>query len=256
MSRQQHVVRVFLELADTLVEDFDVIDFLHQLTVRCEQLLDVADAAVFLDHPGGRLHSPAPCDSGPPLQRVLDAACGQGPAVEAHRTARSVIVRDPADAAARWPRFALQLERAGYARATALPMRLRQDSLGSLLLLHTANVPLDAEDLALAQAFADAATIGLVHARTISLQHTVNEQLHTALQSRIVIEQAKGVLAVRRGITLNQAFDALRRHARHQRVLLSKVARDVIDTGLAPGATPSPPRTGGTGAQAGTTDTG
>ncbi|MFE9685207.1 ANTAR domain-containing protein [Streptomyces sp. NPDC006285] len=229
MSRQQHILRTLVELADTLVEDFDVIDFLHQMTVRCQELLEDTDAAVFLDHPGPRLHSVAPCDPGPGLQQVLEAACGQGPAADAHHTARLVTVQDPADSAARWPRFTPHLQRAGYLRATALPMRLRQDNIGSLLLLHTRDRPLDADDLALAQALADAATIGLIQARTIRQQHTVNEQLHTALQSRIVIEQAKGILAARHKITLNHAFDSLRRHARHHRILLSKVARDVID---------------------------
>ncbi|MFJ2770445.1 ANTAR domain-containing protein [Streptomyces sp. NPDC087300] len=93
-------------------------------------------------------------------------------------------------------------------------MRLRQDSIGSLLLLHTVDRELKADDLLLAQALADAATIGLLHARTISQQEAVNTQLHTALHSRIIIEQAKGVLAARRRIPLNQAFDAMRRHAR------------------------------------------
>ncbi|MEU6387856.1 ANTAR domain-containing protein [Streptomyces sp. NPDC046939] len=234
MSREQHIARTFVELADTLVEEFDVIDFLHQMTVRCQELLDVTHAAVFLAHPGPHLHSPAPCDPSPALQRVLDIACVEGPAVEAHRTARAVTARDPADAVARWPEFAENRAQAGYTLATALPMRLREDNLGSLLLLRTGERPLSPDDLALAQALADAATIGLLQARVIHEQHTVNEQLHTALQTRIVIEQAKGVLAVRSDVTLNQAFEALRRHARHHRLLLNEVARDVIENGLTP----------------------
>ncbi|MFD7339379.1 ANTAR domain-containing protein [Streptomyces violascens] len=239
MSREQHIARTFVELADTLVEDFDVIDFLHQMTVRCQELLDVTAAAVFLAHPGPHLHSPAPCDPDPALQRVLEAARHQGPAVDAHRTAQLVTPSSPADAAARWPQFAHHLQHAGYTRAIALPMRLRQNVLGSLLLLSAGDRPLNADDLALAQALADAATIGLLQARTIRQQHAVNEQLHTALQSRIIIEQAKGILAARSNITLNQAFDALRHHARHHQTLLSKVAHDVIDTGFTP-AIPRP----------------
>ncbi|MHC3473566.1 GAF and ANTAR domain-containing protein [Streptomyces sp. 7R007] len=244
MSREQHIVRTFLELADTLVKDFDLVDFLHQMTVRCQELLDVTDAAVFLDHPGTRLHSPAPCDPGPSLRHVLDAACAQGPAVDAHSSAQPVTELSPADAAARWPRFTAQLRQAGYTRATALPMRLRQDTIGSLLLLRTADRPLTADDLALAQAIADAATIGLLHARSVSQQNTLNEQLHTALQSRILVEQAKGVLAVRSSITLNQAFAAIRHYARHHRILLNQVALDVIENGLTPAPAPTQPRTG------------
>ncbi|MBQ0852845.1 GAF and ANTAR domain-containing protein [Streptomyces sp. BH-SS-21] len=251
MSREQHIARTFVELADTLVEDFDVIGFLQQMTVRCQELLDVTDAAVFLSH-GTGLYSPAPCDPSPALARVLDFACGEGPAVEAHRTARPVDAYGRGDAHGRGddahgrgdahgpvdetrprpgPEFTTRLRQAGYFLAVALPMRLRQETIGSLLLLRAADRPLDADDLALAQTLADAATIGLLHARTIRQQDTVNEQLHTALQSRIIIEQAKGLLAARRNITLNRAFEIMRRHARQHRLLLSKVARDVIDTG-------------------------
>lgn len=237
MSREQHITRTFLELADTLVDDFDVIDFLHQMTLRCQELLDITAAAVFLAHPPPHLHSPAPCDPSPALQALLDAACHQGPALDAVDTRRPITTQSPHDTAARWPQFAALLQSAGYIHATAVPMRLRQDTIGSLLLLCTG--PLDADDVALAQALASAATIGLLHARTITHQHTVNEQLHTALQSRIVIEQAKGLLAARQSITLNHAFDALRHHARDHRVLLSNVARDVIDSEFTPAIPPA-----------------
>ncbi|WP_320780186.1 ANTAR domain-containing protein [Streptomyces sp. CRN 30] len=243
MSREQHIARTFVELADTLVEDFDVIDFLQQMTVRCRELLDITDAAVFLAHPPPHLHSPAPCDPSPALQEVLNTACRQGPALDAHRARRPVTWSDPAEADARWPEFTARLRQAGYVRATAVPMRLREDNLGSLLLLRAGDRPLNADDLALAQALADAATIGLLQARTIHEQHAVNEQLHAALQNRIVIEQAKGLLAARSNISLNHAFDALRRHARHHQILLSKVARDVIDTEFTPAIPPDRPRT-------------
>lgn len=147
------------------------------------------------------------------------------------------------DAAVRWPQFTAGLQRAGYTQAAAVPMRLRHDVLGSLLLLHTDTRTLNAEDFALAQALAGAATIGLLHARTITHQHTVNQQLHTALHSRIIMEQAKGLLAARQNITLNHAFDALRHHARDHRILLSTVARDVIDSEFTPAIPPARPRT-------------
>jgi len=242
MSREQHIARTFVELADTLVEDFDVIGFLQQMTVRCQELLDVIDAAVFLSHTGPHLYSPAPCDPSPALQQVLEAACVQGPAVDAHRTARPVEAPSTVEAAERWPEFTSRVGHAGYSLATALPMRLRRDTIGSLLLLHSVGHPMGAEDRALAQALADAATIGLLHSRTIREQDTVNEQLHTALQSRIIIEQAKGLLAARRDISLNEAFDIMRRHARNHRILLSSVAREVIDSGSSLRSPPVLPR--------------
>ncbi|MFE4862341.1 ANTAR domain-containing protein [Streptomyces sp. NPDC056670] len=238
MTREQHIARTFVELADTLVADFDIIDFLQQMTVRCQELLDVTDAAIFLAHPPPHLHSPAPLDPRPALQRVLDAACRQGPALDAHHTRQPVTTHGRPQQIAESDEFTRRLLDAGYTGATAVPMRLREDSLGSLLLLHSGDSPLSAEDLALAQALADAATIGLLHARTISQEHAVNQQLHTALQSRIIIEQAKGLLAARQHITLNHAFTAMRDHARAHRTLLSQVAMDVIDTGFIP---PGPP---------------
>ncbi|MEV6752991.1 GAF and ANTAR domain-containing protein [Streptomyces sp. NPDC051214] len=242
MSREQHIARTFVELADTLVEDFDVIDFLQQMTVRCQELLDITDAAVLLAHSGTRLYSPAPCDPAPGLQRVLEVALDEGPALEAYRTARSIVPENAADAAARWPRFTEQVLQSGYALPSVVPMRLRKDSIGCLILLHTGERSLTVDDLSLAQTLADAATIGLLHARTLRQQETVNTQLHTALHSRILIEQAKGILAARRNIPLNQAFEAIRYYARHHRTLLSKVAQEVIDGGLVPPDPPAGPR--------------
>ncbi|MFF1375118.1 ANTAR domain-containing protein [Streptomyces sp. NPDC058308] len=248
MSREEHIARTFVELADTLVAGFDLIEFLQQMTVRCTELGDITDAAVLLTHPGSPLYSPAPCDPGIGLQRVLEVALQEGPGVEAYHSARQVVPDVSADdTAARWPRLVTQARQAGYAPPSAVPMRLREDSIGSLLLLHTGDRSLAADDLRLAQALADAATIGLLHARTVGRQETVNTQLHTALQSRITIEQAKGILAARRNIPLNQAFGAMRRYARHHRTLLSQVALDVIDAGLLPDVPPARPESAAEG---------
>ncbi|MEF3118165.1 ANTAR domain-containing protein [Streptomyces chrestomyceticus] len=229
MGREAQITQTFVELADTFVKDFDVVDFLHQLTVRCREILAVTDAAVLLAHPGERLHSPAPCDPSPAFQEVIAAALAQGPALDAYRTATAQIPTRQVQARTRWPTFTAQTRAAGYHYTCALPMRLREDILGSLLLLRTAARPLPAADLALAQAFADAATLGLLHAHTREHQEMVNQQLHTALHSRIVIEQAKGILAARRNTSLNHAFNAIRHHARNHGKLLTTVARDVID---------------------------
>ncbi|MFH8345085.1 ANTAR domain-containing protein [Streptomyces sp. NPDC018045] len=236
MSRETQITQTFVELADTFVKDFDVVDFLHQMTVRCRQVLAITDAAVLLAYPGERLHSPAPCDPSAAFQQVLDAALVQGPALDAYRTATAQAPARRADARSRWPDFTAHARDAGYHYTCAVPMRLREDILGSLLLLRTAARALPPADLALAQAFADAATIGLLHAHTLHHHEAVTEQLHTALHSRIIIEQAKGILAARRNTSLNHAFNAIRRHARTHQMLLTTVARDVIDHGLVPSA--------------------
>ncbi|MBQ0850371.1 GAF and ANTAR domain-containing protein [Streptomyces sp. BH-SS-21] len=239
MSREQHIARTFVYLADTLVEDFDVADFLQQMTVRCTELLDVAGAAVFLEPSDSGLHAVAPHDRGPRLLEVLHGACGQGPTRDACRTGRTVTTEDLDAAAARWPQFLRQLHAADCTGATAVPLRLRDDTVGSLLLLHTAGRRLNDGELDLAQALARAATIGLLHARTHHQSRTVTEQLRGALDSRVVVEQAKGLLSARHGISLDDAFALLRHYARSRRLLLSSVARDVIEHQPVPGPAPS-----------------
>ncbi|WP_188277542.1 GAF and ANTAR domain-containing protein [Streptomyces sp. CBMA152] len=240
MTREEKIAQTFVELADTLVNDFDVIDFLQQLTVRCHDLF-AADAVVLLAYPDPQyLHSPAPCDPHPALSRMVDLALHEGPALDAYRTAAPVMCAALADAPGAWSHFASQASDIDYASAFAVPMRLREETIGSLLLLSADGSPLRAADLVLAQAFADAATIGLLHARTVQHVGTVNAQLHTALQSRIVIEQAKGYLAAQRAISPNNAFDAMRRHARRHSTLLTTVAQHVLATGGLPASTPTP----------------
>ncbi|MFF3273727.1 GAF and ANTAR domain-containing protein [Streptomyces chrestomyceticus] len=242
MSREGKIAQTFVELADTLVADFDVIDFLQQLTARCRDIFAVTDAAVVLAYPGPQMYSPAPCDPSPALSRVLDVALREGPALDAYRTAEPVTPGDLSQAPAAWADFTTQARGAGYTYACAVPLRLRRETLGSLLLLRATDSPVPLDDLAMAQAFADAATIGLIHART--LRHTdtgtINEQLHGALHGRILIEQAKGYLAAHREVSLGDAFDLMRDHARRHSLLLSTVAQSAIDAGDLPGPPAGP----------------
>ncbi|MEU2563642.1 ANTAR domain-containing protein [Streptomyces longispororuber] len=240
MSRDEEIARTFVELADTLVQDFDVIDFLHQLTARCRDIFALADTAVLLAYPEPEhMYSPAPCDPSAALAGVLDLAPREGPALEAYRAAAPVAPGDLARAPADWERFTARARGAGYTYAAAVPMRLRRQTLGSLLLLSSSGNPLPAQDLSTAQAFADAATIGLIHARTPQQTGTVDEQLHTALHSRILIEQAKGYLAARSRASLNDAFAVLRGHARRHHVLLTTTARHVLTAGDLTAAPPA-----------------
>ncbi|MFH8349502.1 ANTAR domain-containing protein [Streptomyces sp. NPDC018045] len=241
MDREQLVTETFIELANTLVDDFDVIAFLQQLCVRCAELLEVRSAAVFLALPGEPLHPVAPCDPGPVLTELLAVAQRDGPALECHRTAAALSPVDLSAGADRWPAFASCAHRAGYRFASALPLRLRHQPLGALLLLRTASAPVPEADVRLAQALADAAALGLVNARTLAEHRTVNTQLRTALHSRIVIEQAKGALKHRLNTTTDLAFETMRRYARHHHRRLTSVAQEVIDEGLLP-VVPAPPR--------------
>ncbi|MGW5731461.1 MULTISPECIES: ANTAR domain-containing protein [Streptomyces] len=242
MSRERKIADTFVELADTLVADFDIIDFLQQLTVRCCDIFAITDVAVLLAYPGPQLYSPAPCDPSPSLTKVLDLALREGPALDAYRTSASITPGNLAKAPVAWADFTTMAREAGYTYASAVPLRLREETLGSMLLLRATDSPLPADDLTMAQAFADAATIGLLHARTLQRTETVNEQLHTALHSRIIIEQAKGFLAAHRNISLDDAFHAMRRYARHHHLLLTGVARHIIDTGELPEPPSTSPR--------------
>lgn len=242
MNREQDLADAFVELADTLVDDFDVIEFLQQLCTRCTQLLAVDAAGVFLAPPDEVPQAVAPCDPVPELADALTTAAHDGPARECCRTAAPAAPVDLHQCANRWPHFTARARHAGYSCAGALPLRLRSDTLGCLLLLRTVGSPLPAADVRLAQALADAAAIGLIHEQTLRRHLTTTLQLRTALHSRITIEQAKGVLATRLDTTVDDAFELMRAHARRHRRRLTLVAQAIIDQGLIPEA-PSPTST-------------
>ncbi|MEW2570628.1 GAF and ANTAR domain-containing protein [Streptomyces sp. NPDC047070] len=251
MSREEKIIQAFVDLADTLVGDFDVIELLQQLTASCCEILNVTDVAVLLAYPGPDLYSPVPCDPSPALSSVLEPAAHTGPAADAYRTETAVTPGLLSTAPASWHPFTQAARSAGYTHAAAVPLRLRQDTLGSLLLLRTADSPIPPADLSLAQAFADATTIGLVHtgATQNGNPHTVTEQLRTTMHSRILIEQAKGFYAAQRNVRPDDAFTAMRDHARRHGLRLTDVARGIVTTGdlLEPaGDRLTEPRTPGT----------
>ncbi|MGW6055368.1 ANTAR domain-containing protein [Streptomyces sp. NPDC055189] len=241
MHREENIARTFVELADTLADDFDVIDYVQQLSLRCRETLDITDVAALLAtpdtpaSPDSHLYDPAapvrdPGNTDHARAALIDTAVREGPGVDACRTASIIAPGYLGSAPAIWRDFTFRARAAGYTYAGAVPLRLRQETLGSLLLLRTSHSPMPDADLALARAFADAAAIGLLHARVLQQADALNEQLRTALHTRIVIEQAKGFLAAHRGITPAEAFETLRRRARHHRVRLAAIAQEVIAT--------------------------
>ncbi|MFD6073032.1 ANTAR domain-containing protein [Amycolatopsis lurida] len=236
-NREERLAATFIELADALVNDFDLVELLDLLAVRCTELLGVSAAALLLAPPGTELRSIAASDSGYALSDLLAVAKRDGPAWESHRDVTSVGPVDLDSARSRWPEFAEAAERAGYREMCAVPMRLRDEVLGALLLLNIHSGKLSVSDIRLAQALADAATIGILHERVVRQQADLVTQLHTALQSRILIEQAKGILAARSNTSVDQAFEMMRGHARRHRRRISEVAHHVIDTS---GTLPAP----------------
>jgi len=230
----------FVDLADTMVAEFDVIDFLDMLADRSARLLNVSAVGVLLADPRGQLRVAAASSEAAGLVELFQIQNDQGPCLDCFRTGRPVTAAGLAEQDQRWPRFATAAKQAGFGAVHALPMRLRDQVIGALNLFSADTAPLGPADLRIGQALADVATIGLVQERNVRRAETLAEQLQAALNSRVVIEQAKGKLAERAALDMNQAFTLLRQHARNTNQRLTDVARYVIDSPTAD--FPPPPR--------------
>ena len=233
MPREAILARTFVELADTLVADFDVVELLTLLADRCVEVLGVSAAGLMLVAPDGDLRVMASSSEAMRLLELFELQARQGPCLDCFRTGDQIVNQDLSVANGRWPRFSAEARAAGFGSVHALPLRLRGTVIGALNLFHTRPGQMRPDDLEIAQALADVATIAILQHRATVEAQLVNEQLNHALNSRIVIEQAKGVLAERQGLTMEQAFATLRNHARNHNARLADVARSVIDGTLA-----------------------
>jgi GAF domain-containing protein len=225
---QDRVGQVFVELADSLVADFDVVELLTTLAHRSAELLHAADAGVVLADEHGTLRSVASSTETARLLDLFELQSDEGPCLDCFRDGEAVINASLL-ASDRWPRFSPEARRLGYRLVHAVPMRLRGRVIGAVNIYSTDDVPFDAGEVGLAQALADVATIALLQERGLREARLLNEQLQAALHSRVVIEQAKGMLAERRGLEMDVAFDLLRSHARANNRKLSEVAAGVLD---------------------------
>ncbi|GAA0628065.1 GAF and ANTAR domain-containing protein [Kutzneria viridogrisea] len=218
----------FVELADTLVADFDPLDFMHLLADRCVDLLGVDAAGLLLVDHSGRLRVVGASSERARLLELFELQNSQGPCLECYRTGVAVIVSDLEEMSRLWPEFSRVSGQAGFTSVHALPMRLRSEVIGALNLFHAAPGALDEAALKMAQAMADVATIGLLQERAISRRELLAEQLEGALHSRVLIEQAKGVLAGRLQLDMDTAFSRLRNYSRHHNMRISAVAEDLV----------------------------
>ena len=219
----------FVELTDTMVVGFDVIDFLHVLTDRSVQLLDVSAAGLLLADPRGELRVVAASSEAARLLELFQIQNDQGPCLDCFRSGQPVTAADLAVAAQRWPRFAPAARQAGFAAVQALPMRLREQVIGALNLFRVGPGAFAPADIRVGQALADVATISLLHERSMRHSDTLTEQLQAALNSRVIIEQAKGKLAERLGLDMDQAFNLLRDRARTSNRRLSDLAQAFVN---------------------------
>jgi transcriptional regulator with GAF, ATPase, and Fis domain len=225
----QLLSETFVELTDTMVAGFDVIDFLHVLTDRSVQLLDVSAAGLLLADPRGELRVVAASSEAARLLELFQLQNDQGPCLDCFRSGRPVTATDLNTEARRWPRFAVAAQQAGFAAVQALPMRLREQVIGALNLFRATPGPFDPGGMRVGQALADVATISLLQERSMRHSDTLNEQLQAALNSRVIIEQAKGKLAERLRLDMDQAFSLLRDQARSRNLRLSDLAQALID---------------------------
>jgi hypothetical protein len=227
----QRLAQTFVALADTLVDEFDLVEFLHILVDRCVELLDVSAAGLVLADFRGRLQVMASSSENIRLLELFQLQNDDGPCLECYHTGQPINHPDLASADDRWPRFAPAATEAGFRTVQALPMRLRAEILGdrAFNLFHTDAHQLDSSVTRIGQAMADVATIGLIHERSLRDHETLIDQLQTALNSRIIVEQAKGVLAERRGISPSDAFTLLRCYARNHGQRLTELAAAVVD---------------------------
>ena len=234
-ERDALLAQQFVTLADTLVDDFDLVDLLDRLVRSCVDLLHVTTAGLLVIGQSGALHPLAASTEATRVLELFQLQNDEGPCLDCVRTGKVIAVPDIADAEARWPRFARAIAEAGFQSVHALPMRLRRETIGSLNLFNADRPPLQEHEQRIAQALADVATIGILQQRSLERSSQLAEQLQKALDSRIVIEQAKGVLAEFGGVDMDVAFDALRLHARSNNLKLGDTALALVRGGVARG---------------------
>ena len=232
MNRDQALTSAFVTLADTLVADYDVIELLHQLTVECVEVLGVDAAGLLLSDQRGTLQMAAASTERARVVELFQLQSDEGPCLDCFRTSRPVAAPDLREMTD-WPRFIAYTLETGYRSVHALPMRLRSETIGALNLFRVDPGALRPEELRIAQALADVATIGILQERAIRRREVLAEQLQGALNSRVIIEQAKGVLAQRGNLTMHAAFDRLRHYARGHNLRLTELARQLVETDLA-----------------------
>jgi GAF domain-containing protein len=224
----QRLAKIFVEVADTLVAEFDLIEFLQMLADRAAGLVDAAAVGLVLADQRGQLEFMAASEESAKLLELFQLQNREGPCLDAFRSALPVINTDLRAAGGRWPRFAPHATAAGFRSVNAFPLRLRSEVIGALNIFGNEVRTLTDSDVQVMQALADVATIGILQERAISRGEVLTEQLQGALNSRIVIEQAKGVIAQIRGASVDEAFVAIRDYTRRTNRRLSEVARAIV----------------------------
>jgi hypothetical protein len=231
MDNYERLASAFVGLADTLVDDYDAVELSQQLIETTMTLLPIAAAGLLIGDIHGELHVLASSSDETRLLELLQVEADLGPCLLAYRSGDPVLVEDLRVDSARWPAFAARAAEYDYRSVSALPLRLRDERVGALNLFRTEAGAMSSTDIAVGQALADVATVGILHHRTLTHSDLINQQLQAALNSRVIIEQAKGVLAERGSVDMDRAFALLRTYARKTQQRLADVARAVVENG-------------------------
>jgi GAF domain-containing protein len=226
-SREERVNTAFVAVADTLTTDFDVVDLLHTLVEQCTEILDITAGGLMLADEGGELQLMASSSESADFVEVMQLAADQGPCIDCFRTGIAVSVPNIQRTDGKWPAFQKAAMQGGFHSAHATPLKLRGTIVGTMNLFGEKRGGLSDRDAALAQALADVATIGILQERLVREGNILAEQLHAALDSRIVIEQAKGVIAATLSVDMDEAFTLLRAHARNNNLTIRHVAQEI-----------------------------
>lgn len=227
-EREQQLIDTFLTLADSLVERYDVVDVLDTLSERCAELLGATGVGMLIENGQHNLEVVASSSHSSELLEIMQLAFDEGPCIEAYASGQVVLIEEIEEIEDQWPKFAAAAKTLGYHSVYAMPMRVRDTTIGSLNMFRLASGPVDAEDAVVARAFTEVATISILQQRSISEAAVVREQLETALSSRVVIEQAKGIIAASHGVDMEAAFGYIRNRARTTKTALSAVALAVV----------------------------
>lgn len=228
-TREHDIIHAFVELSKELVGGYDIVDLLSEWTANCARLLDVAAAGLLLADGRGVLHLVAASSERTHHLEVFQLQRAQGPCLDCFHSGAPVVVPDLQAEAQRWPEFARVAQSVGFASVHAVPMRLRDTVLGTLGLFGNTPGSLNDDDQELAQALIHVASVAIVNEKSASDLELVNAQLQHALTSRIVLEQAKGVLANVGRLEMEDAFAVLRRYARDHGHKLTQVAEHVVN---------------------------
>lgn len=231
IERERRLLRTFAQLADTLVDDYDVVELMQELADTCRAELRVAAAGILLANPLGELELVASTsESGTIVEALLLGS--QGPARASFDSGAVVTVPDIAALDAEWDEFRRSAGASDFTSIIAIPLRLRERTIGTLTLLQTTRDLPTEDELLIARALADVATIGILHERVLRESEVLTAQLQHALNSRIVIEQAKGVVSYTKGVPIDEAFSLIRAHARATSQRLGEVARQIVERRL------------------------